>query len=135
MAENKETSGTVSSHADEKRSPVDSGDPDQIRAEIEETRAELGETVEALAAKVDVKAQLEEKKEQFKGRLQEKQDEARATAAEVKEKLFHVTAHDVKNAVRQVPARVQQRRKPVLISLGVLAAWMLRRRRKRRRDG
>ena len=30
-------------------------DPEQLRAEIAETRAELGATVEALAAKVDVK--------------------------------------------------------------------------------
>jgi hypothetical protein len=33
-------------------------DPEQIREEIEETRRELGDTVEALAAKADVKAQV-----------------------------------------------------------------------------
>jgi Protein of unknown function (DUF3618) len=32
-------------------------DPEQIQREIEETRRELGDTVEALAAKADVKAQ------------------------------------------------------------------------------
>ena len=31
--------------------------PEQIRADIEQTRQELGDTVEALAAKTDVKAQ------------------------------------------------------------------------------
>jgi hypothetical protein len=31
-------------------------DPEQIQREIEETRQELGDTVEALAAKADVKA-------------------------------------------------------------------------------
>jgi len=33
-------------------------DPEQIREEIEATRRELGDTVEALAAKADVKAQV-----------------------------------------------------------------------------
>jgi hypothetical protein len=35
-------------------------DPDVLREEIEETRAELGDTVEALAHKLDVKAQAKE---------------------------------------------------------------------------
>jgi Protein of unknown function (DUF3618) len=38
-----------------------SRDPAELRSEIEETREALGETVEALAAKTDVKAQLSEK--------------------------------------------------------------------------
>ncbi|HEX2414466.1 MAG TPA: DUF3618 domain-containing protein [Thermoleophilaceae bacterium] len=37
--------------------------PDQLRREIERTRAELGETVEQLARKADVKAQLQERRE------------------------------------------------------------------------
>ena len=36
-------------------------DPEQIQREIEETRRELGDTVEALAAKADVKALAHEK--------------------------------------------------------------------------
>jgi hypothetical protein len=35
-------------------------DPAAIRADIERTRAELGDTVQALAAKVDVKARARE---------------------------------------------------------------------------
>jgi ElaB/YqjD/DUF883 family membrane-anchored ribosome-binding protein len=46
----------------EPRTPADvaaspPSDPDALREEIEETRAELGNTVEALANKLDVKAQ------------------------------------------------------------------------------
>jgi hypothetical protein len=41
-------------------------DPEQIREEIEETRRELGDTVEALAAKADVKALANEKVERAK---------------------------------------------------------------------
>ena len=114
----------MSTRPDQNPPAVESDDPDEIRTEIEETRADLGETVEALAAKTDVKAQLGQK-----------QDEAKAKAAEVKEKLSHITAQDVKDVAQQVPAKVQERRKPVLISLAVLGAWMLRRRRKRQKQG
>ncbi len=37
-----------------------SGDPERIQREIEETRRQLGDTVEALAAKTDVKARAKE---------------------------------------------------------------------------
>lgn len=46
--------------------------PDEIRADIEETRAELGDTVEALAAKTDVKAHAKAKVEEVKGTAEEK---------------------------------------------------------------
>ncbi len=36
-------------------------DPEQLRAEIEHTRADLAETVDALSAKLDVKAQAAHK--------------------------------------------------------------------------
>jgi hypothetical protein len=40
---------------------TDSKDPEQIREEIEATRQELGDTVEAVAYKADVKARLRDK--------------------------------------------------------------------------
>lgn len=40
---------------------AESKDPEQIRADIEATRQELGDTVEALAAKADVKARMRDK--------------------------------------------------------------------------
>jgi acyl-CoA thioesterase len=46
--------------------------------EIEETREELGATVEALAHKADVKAVVHEKVEEGKEQLQRKQHEVRA---------------------------------------------------------
>ena len=44
--------------------------PDQIRAEIDATRGELGDTVEALAEKTDVKAQAKAKVEDVKEQAQ-----------------------------------------------------------------
>ena len=43
--------------------------PEQIREEIEATRRELGDTVEALAAKTDVKAHARERVERTKESL------------------------------------------------------------------
>lgn len=54
---------------------TESQDPEQIQRDIEQTRAELGDTVEALAQKADVKAQAKQKVEQTKGSVAEKKDE------------------------------------------------------------
>jgi hypothetical protein len=43
--------------------------PEEIRREIERTRRELGETVEALSHKADVKEQARLKKEEVQGRV------------------------------------------------------------------
>jgi hypothetical protein len=40
--------------------------PEQLRAEIQETREELGDTVEALAAKTDVKRRARERADELK---------------------------------------------------------------------
>ncbi|WP_327031850.1 DUF3618 domain-containing protein [Micromonospora ureilytica] len=45
------------------------GDTEALREEIRRTRVELGETMEALAAKADVKARLKESAEQAKERM------------------------------------------------------------------
>ncbi len=56
----------------------DSSGPDQdtamssIQSDIENTREELGETIEALTGKFDVKAQAEKKTEELKSRIGER---------------------------------------------------------------
>jgi hypothetical protein len=51
---------------------VNQQDTEQLRREIERTRAELGATVEALSHKADVKAHARAKAEQAKSRAQDK---------------------------------------------------------------
>lgn len=46
--------------------------PDELRAQVEKTREELGRTVEALAAKADVKRKAQQKAAQVKGVVQDK---------------------------------------------------------------
>src|SRR5256885_13891352 len=44
-------------------------DPDAIRAEIEETRAQMGDTVDALSYKADVKGRAKDKVSETKDRI------------------------------------------------------------------
>ena len=55
-------------------------DPGQIRQQIEETRAQMGDTVDALAYKADVK-------ERAKDSITEKKDRAVESIAQTKDKL------------------------------------------------
>ncbi|MEV4496827.1 DUF3618 domain-containing protein [Micromonospora arborensis] len=57
------------------------GDTEALREEIRRTRVELGETMEALAAKADVKARLKESAGQAKERMRE---QAAQTVARVR---------------------------------------------------
>ncbi|OEJ23762.1 hypothetical protein AR457_03880 [Streptomyces agglomeratus] len=54
--------------------------PDELRAQVEKTRQELGRTVEALAAKADVKAQAQQKAAKVKGMMHDKAAHALHTA-------------------------------------------------------
>jgi hypothetical protein len=67
-----EMSDSVSHAADQERSP------EELRHGIERTREELGDTVEALAYKADVKAQAKERISSAKGAAQQKKDEIAA---------------------------------------------------------
>ena len=58
------------------------GDPISIRQDIEATREELGETVEALAAKTDVTGQAKRKLEETKSGIADKADGALGRARE-----------------------------------------------------
>ena len=82
-------------------------DTEQLRRDIERTRAELGATVEALSHKADVKAQARAKAEQAKTQAREKAELARSQAQE-------------KPAV------------PLAVGIGVAIAalWLIRRRRR-----
>jgi ElaB/YqjD/DUF883 family membrane-anchored ribosome-binding protein len=78
------------SEADEQRKS-----PEQIEAEIDETREQLADTVEALAEKTDVKAQAKAKAQEAKETAQTKAEEAVDTA---------------KQAAQAAPVRVREDR-------------------------
>jgi ubiquitin len=59
-------------------------DPEALREQIEQTREGLGDTVEALSAKADVKGQVKEKVDERKAQLRDQQAQAQAKLNEVK---------------------------------------------------
>ena len=58
----------MSEQTENKTTPAPKPTVEELRAEIRQTRAELGETVQALAAKADVKARAKEQVEIARGR-------------------------------------------------------------------
>jgi Protein of unknown function (DUF3618) len=73
--------------SESEKGPATNGDatdrtPEQVQAEIEETRAELGDTVEALVAKTDVKGQAKQAVNDAKAAVADKAADAKATVAD-----------------------------------------------------
>jgi hypothetical protein len=71
------------------------------RAEVEQAREELGETVEALAHKADVKARAHDKADELKLRAQQTAQQARAKAQDA--------AHRLQAKAQETAAEVQAR--------------------------
>jgi len=94
--------------AGEERSPA------QIQADIERTREELGDTVEAIAAKTDVKA-----------RAHERVDEIKHT---VKAKVQEVTPSSAQDGGEQLVAKVRANPLPLAAGGALLVAFLLGRR-------
>ncbi|KUH84994.1 MULTISPECIES: DUF3618 domain-containing protein [unclassified Mycobacterium] len=93
---------------------------DDIQADIEQTRNELGETVEALQAKLDVKGRAKDKVDETKERAKDKATETKERVVEKADTLRH-TATD--NPKRTVPVAA------VIAILAVLGIVVWRRRR------
>ena len=75
--EDQASSNGTSASTDEKP------DIDQLQADIEQTRAELGETVEALTAKLDVKSRAKERLNQYKTHASGQVSTAQARAVDL----------------------------------------------------
>ncbi|MEV0808046.1 DUF3618 domain-containing protein [Micromonospora sp. NPDC050200] len=82
------------------------GDAEALREEIRRTRVELGETMELLAARADVKARLRESAGQAKERMREQAAQTvarmRGQAAQ-KADVARAQAHEKGGAVRRNP--------------------------------
>jgi len=78
-------------------------DPEQIQREIERTRAELGDTVEALTEKADVKAQAKQKIDQTKASITEKKDELLGKAKEASPETVSAGAVQASRKARENP--------------------------------
>ncbi|MEU6843422.1 DUF3618 domain-containing protein [Streptomyces sp. NPDC046716] len=128
----------------ESQSPPDgkpsASEPEELREQVERTRAELGDTVEALAAKADVKARAKDRAAQVKEQATATADALRAQTSDtvdtVRTKVSDV-AHQAQDrlsgpAGTQAARSVRDHRAAVLVaaSAGALALWLALRRRK-----
>jgi ElaB/YqjD/DUF883 family membrane-anchored ribosome-binding protein len=77
--------------------------PEEIRRDIEATREELGDTVEALAAKADVKAQAKERVDSVKDQAREKVDDLKGKAQSATPEDAQAHAAAVREKARQNP--------------------------------
>ena len=104
-------------------------EPDRIRAEIEQTRAEMSETVDALGYKADVKTRAKEN-------LAEKRDSVKESIVGVKDKIVGAgesagstvsdktpDAQEVKYKARRAASVAQQN--PLGLALGSVAVGVL----------
>jgi ElaB/YqjD/DUF883 family membrane-anchored ribosome-binding protein len=95
-------------------------DQEQLQHEIEETRAELGDTVDALAQKADVKARVSEKVEQRKAAFRERQGDIKARVNEARERVSGATPDEAKRAASQVARTAEARPFPAIaVALGL----------------
>lgn len=110
--------------------------PEQIRAEIERTQQDLGDTVEALAHKTDVKAQASARLDAAKETIQETVHGARESVAETTDdfvtKFRQATPESASAGAHQVSATVQEQPLPfataAAFTAGVLVGWLFGRR-------
>lgn len=110
--------------------------PEQIRADIERTQQELGDTVEALAHKTDVKAQASARIDAAKESIQETVHGTRASVSETKDefvsKVKQATPETASAGAQQMSAAVQDKPQPFATAgafvAGVLLGWLVGRR-------
>jgi Protein of unknown function (DUF3618) len=93
-------------------------EPHEIRAEIEDTRARMGDTVEALAHKADVPGRM---KESISDKTQRFRDQMSGTASRVNDST--PDAGDVKQGARQAVGVAQEN--PIGLALGGIALGFL----------
>lgn len=99
--------------------------PDEIRAEIEQTREELGDTVEALAAKTDVKAQVKERVEEVKTDAAQRKDELLGRAKDAVPESAGAGAQQVADTVKSRPVPFSA---AGAFAAGILIGWLFGRR-------
>lgn len=93
-------------------------DPSQIREEIEQTRSEMGDTVDALAHKTDVKGRV---KESFADKKERLRSQMMGTTSRISEAT--PDTEEVKEGARQAAGVAQEN--PIGLALGGLAAGFL----------
>jgi ElaB/YqjD/DUF883 family membrane-anchored ribosome-binding protein len=97
---------------------MDQRTPDEIRHDIEKTREQMGDTVEALAAKADVKGQARAKVTELRENVTQKKEELSASASQAAPDSAGQAAEQAKTFARGNPTAVAA-------AVGVVAGFVL----------
>ena len=106
--------------------------PQRVREEIEETRAELGDTVAALAEKTDVKAQAKQAVDATKETVTGRVSEIRQNVTDKKDDFVssaqEATPESVSDAGQRVQAFIAENAVVVAAVSGFAFGWLVSRR-------
>jgi hypothetical protein len=110
--------------------------PDNLQAlteEIERTRTELGETVEALAAKADVKARAQDRAADAKQTILDVGGQVKSGTAQAAATVWNAAPEPVQRAAKRAADGARQRRAPLAAAAAaaLLVGWLIARRRRR----
>jgi hypothetical protein len=121
--------------------PIDTGEPDDIRTDIERIRTDLGESVDALAAKADVRARARQAVQTARIRAADRMTGAAHSARHRTSEVARWTADAGRRARAAAPQQARElgqtvRRRPTptagtsaAVAAAVAAAMLIRRRR------
>lgn len=96
----------------------DTRSPEEIRRDIERTRIELGDTVEALGRKTDVKGQAQE-------RIAEAKSQAREKVESLKQRASEATPSSAKEAGSSATATARSNPLPFAIGAAVVLGFLI----------
>jgi hypothetical protein len=99
--------------------------PEQIEADIERTRREMGDTVAAVAEKADVKQQARNKVDEAKARIADKKDEV---LSKTRSSSSPGESGDGPGAPDKAAAFARENQRQLIIGGAVLVAFLLGRR-------
>ena len=103
---------------------------ERLKAEIEATRAELAETADALAAKLDMKAQASKKVHEAGEKVSDRYTHVKESAPPPVQKALDTTERAVSPLMAQAAA---DKRRTVMVLAGTVALILVIRRVRRRR--
>lgn len=95
--------------------------PEELRRDIDETREQLGDTVEALAEKSDVKAQA-------RRRITALQGGARQKRAQITAKARAATPESANTGAQQIAEAARKKPLPLAVGSALLVGFVLGRR-------
>lgn len=114
-------------------SPAPPESQQALTEDIDRTRQELGETVEALVARADVKARARDKTAEVAGRVSSTASQAKEQAAARVGAASAAAPEPVRRAASRAASIAQQRQVLVAVAVGgaLLAGWLTVRQRRR----